>query len=161
MSLHPGTRLPPVLVGLAASLVQGCQTLPAAPAGTTSTERSRAIVLSFYAEALTARHPRAAFERFAAKDFVDHKPEMPVGSRDAAADYLEGLIKRFPDPQWQVIRTVAEGNMVVLHVRFKPGPDAAPYAIVDIFRVENDQLVEHWDIVAEPPQVQRNPNSRF
>ena len=160
MNSHRGIKLAAMLTALAATLLPACQSVSEKPAARPA-NRNRELVLSFYNEALMERRPRSAFERFAAPSFVDHKAEMPVGSRSSASDYLEGLIKRFPDPHWEIVRTVAEGNLVVLHVRFKPTATAEPYAIVDIFRVENDQLVEHWDVVSEPPEVQRNPNSRF
>jgi predicted SnoaL-like aldol condensation-catalyzing enzyme len=38
---------------------------------------------------------------------------------------------------------------------------APPYAIADIFRLQDGQIVEHWDVVAGPVVDARNPVSRF
>ena len=126
-----------------------------------SAENNRKIVLAFYNQALIQRQTRAAFERYMSEDFIDHKASMPLGTRAAAIDYLGNLIKELPNPNWEVVRTIAEGNLVFLHARFTPEPNAPAYAIGDVFRLENDKIVEHWDIIGEPVKEQRNPNSRF
>ena len=121
----------------------------------------RAVVLAFYNEALVGRSPRTAFLRFMAPDFIEHKPDVAEGTRTEAAEFLESILVELPDATWEVVRTVAEDNLVVLHARFTPAPGAPAYAIMDIFRLEQGRIVEHWDVVAGPPREQRNPNSRF
>jgi len=126
-----------------------------------SAENNRQIVLAFYDQALVKRQTRAAFERYASEDFVDHKTSLPASTRGAAIDYLEGLIKGLPDPSWEVVRTIAEGDLVVMHNRFTPEANAPAYAIADIFRLRQCKIVEHWDVIGEPVKQQRNPVSRF
>jgi predicted SnoaL-like aldol condensation-catalyzing enzyme len=118
-------------------------------------------VLAFYNEGLVGLRPRAAFERHMGPDFIEHKPDVPRGTRDAAAAYLEALIANVPDPRWSIVRTIAEGDLVFLHGRFTPAPGAPPYAVADVFRVQGCKIVEHWDVVAPPPKEQLNPNPRF
>lgn len=122
---------------------------------------SRAIVLSFYNEALIAQHPRAAFARYVSPAFIEHKPDVPGGTREATAAFLEELIAGMPAPRWEIVRTIAEGDMVAVHARFRPAPEAPAYAIADFFRVENCLIAEHWDVVAGPPAQSENPNDRF
>jgi predicted SnoaL-like aldol condensation-catalyzing enzyme len=116
-----------------------------------SAEASRDLVVAFYTQALIDKQPQAAFEAHVSTDFVEHKPAVPSGGRAAVADFLAGLIKQLPDARWEILRTVAERDFVVLHVRFTPAPGAPPYAIADLFRIENCTIVEHWDVV-EPPR---------
>jgi predicted SnoaL-like aldol condensation-catalyzing enzyme len=133
----------------------------AAAACQPSTATNRAIVDAFYRQALVEKQPKAAFEKYVAADFVEHKPSVPTGTREATAEFLEGLIKEVPDPKWEVLRSVAEGDLVVLHVRFTPAPGAPAYAIADFFRVKDCKIVEHWDAVEGPPKEQVNPKPRF
>ena len=126
-----------------------------------SAETNRGVVLAFYNEGLVGLRPRAAFERYMSPGFVEHKPDVPQGTREATAAFLGQLIAELPRPRWEVVRTIAEGDFVVLHGRFSPAEGAPPYAIADIFRLEKCRIVEHWDVVAPPPREQRNPNSRF
>ena len=137
---------------LAAASAATCQPGPAA---------NRKLVEDFYAEALIGRRPKAAFEKYMAPDFVEHKPDVPGGTRAATAEFLDGLIREVPDPKWEVLRTVAEGDLVVLPVRFTPAPGAPAYAIADFFRVRDCKIVEHWDAVEGPPTEQVNPKPRF
>ncbi len=125
------------------------------------TKTNREIVLAFYQQGLIAMQPRLAFERYASPDFIEHKPDMELGTREATIRYLEQLMTDLPGAMWEVVRTVAEEEHVVLHARFTPAKGASPYAIADIFRIDGGLIVEHWDVVAPPSPVQHNPNSRF
>jgi predicted SnoaL-like aldol condensation-catalyzing enzyme len=118
-------------------------------------------VLDFYQLGLVERQPRAAFERYMSADFVEHKPDIEGGTRSASAAFLEEVMKLAPEGRWEILRTVAERDLVFLHARFTPAPGAPAYAIADLFRLKNCRIVEHWDVVAGPPAQQRNPNSRF
>lgn len=128
---------------------------------TPGTETSRAIVRGFYQLALVDRHPTEAFGRYMASDFLEHKADLAQPTREGIAAYLQDLIRTLPAARWEILRIVADGDMVALHARFTPEPGAAPYAIADFFRLKNCRIVEHWDVVAGPPKEQRNPNSRF
>jgi predicted SnoaL-like aldol condensation-catalyzing enzyme len=125
------------------------------------TESSRAVVRNFYQLALVERHPAQAFGRYMSADFVDHKGDLGEPTRAGIAAYLEDLIKTMPAARWDIVRILADRDMVSLHARFTPTPYAAPYAIADFFRLKGCKIVEHWDVVAAPPKQQRNPNSRF
>ncbi|WP_310474463.1 nuclear transport factor 2 family protein [Sandarakinorhabdus sp.] len=135
-----------------AQAAHGCDGSPAS---------NRRVVLAFYTEGLIGRQPRYAFERYMAPGFVEHKPDVPQGTREAAATFLEELIAEVPQPRWDVLRTIAEGDLVFLHARFTPAEGAPAYAIADIFRLKECKIVEHWDVVAPPPKDQRNSNPRF
>lgn len=139
----------------AGPFAQGATTLTCEP------EANRRIVLDFYRMGLVELQPRTAFERYMSADFVEHKPDVPSGTREAVAAYLEALIKSVPDPRWEVLRTVAEGDFVFLHARFTPAKGAPAYAVAELFRLKNCQIVEHWDVVAGPPERQLNPHPRF
>ena len=126
-----------------------------------SAEASRNLVVSFYTKALVEKQVRAAFEQYVSPEFVEHKPDVPTGDRSAVVSFLEGLVKQIPDARWEILRTVAERDIVFLHARFTPAPGAPPYAIADVFRIENCKIVEHWDVVGPPREGMPNTNSRF
>jgi predicted SnoaL-like aldol condensation-catalyzing enzyme len=128
---------------------------------TGSVQEHRDIVLAFYQQALIGLQPATAFERYVAPEFVEHKPDVEQGSRDGTVKYLEKLIASVPQPRWEVLRTISEGDLVFLHARFTPAPGAPAYAVADVFRLSNCLIVEHWDVVAGPPADQRNPHPRF
>ena len=110
---------------------------------------------------LEGKNPAQAFARFVAHDFIEHKPDVSDPTRDGSATYLEKLMMELPAATWEVVRTIAEDDLVFLHARFVPAPGAPAYAIADIFRLKEGLIVEHWDVVAGPPASPENPNSRF
>ena len=131
------------------------------PACDASAEGSRTLVVAFYTEALVEKRVRDGFERYVSPDLVEHKPDVPVGGRAVVVDFLEGIVQDVPDARWEIIRTIAEKDLVFLHARFTPAPGAPAYALADVFRVENCRIVEHWDVVEPPREKMPNTNSRF
>jgi predicted SnoaL-like aldol condensation-catalyzing enzyme len=111
----------------------------------------KAVVLDFYKMALDDHEPEAAFARYASADFVDYSPDVAGGTLKDAATFLRGLITRMPQGRWTIVRSVAEGELVFLHVRFVPAPGAPEIAIAEIFRVSHGKLVEHWDVLRSAP----------
>ena len=152
-----------ILMAVTALTLQGCATLDHGGKSRcdSSAEANRRLVLDFYNEGLVERRPEAAFTRYMAPDFVEHKPDVPAGTREATIAFLSQLMSEIPEARWEIVRTIAEEDMVFLHARFTPTAGAPPYALADIFRVKDCRIVEHWDVVAPPPKQQANPNSRF
>ncbi|WP_223177015.1 MoaF-related domain-containing protein [Sphingosinithalassobacter sp. CS137] len=110
--------------------------------------RNKALVL----EAMTAlfqRRDAEAVERFYAPDYVQHNPNIPQG-RDA----LTAIVAELSADVWyEPGMMVAEGDLVAIHGRIT-GWGPVPQVVVDLFRVENGLLAEHWDVLqgeAESP----------
>lgn len=130
-------------------------------ASTSCAETNRTIVLAFHNEGLLDRQPEQAFLRYMAPNFVEHKPDIPKRTRENTAKFLAQIIAEVPEARWEIVRTVADGDMVFLHARFTPASGRPSYALADVFRVKDCKIVEHWDVVGPPPKEQVNPNNRF
>jgi predicted SnoaL-like aldol condensation-catalyzing enzyme len=92
---------------------------------------------------------------------VEHSADSPGGTAQSTVDFLDGLIKKSPEPKWEIVRVIAEGDLVFLHVRFTPAKGATPVIVGEIFRVRNGKLAEHWDIIQHAPEHPVNPNPVF
>ena len=71
---------------------------------------------------------------------------------DGVLSTLKNLVKNAPEFSYEVKRIFVDGNHVVLHshatLKAKHrGDDSQGFNIIDTWRVENGQLVEHWDAV--------------
>src|SRR5579863_2685891 len=121
----------------------------------------KSVILEFYKLALEQFKPKEAFERYATPNLVEHSADIAGGTRQAAIAFLEDLIRKFPQPKWEIIRSAAEGDLVFLHVHVTPAPGERGVVIVEIFRVQNGKIVEHWDVVHAVPEKPVNGNSMF
>jgi predicted SnoaL-like aldol condensation-catalyzing enzyme len=57
--------------------------------------------------------------------------------------------------------TIAEGDLVALHALIKSDPQDRGRAVVDIFRVSGQRIVEHWDVAEPIPEAAENPHPMF
>jgi predicted SnoaL-like aldol condensation-catalyzing enzyme len=71
------------------------------------------------------------------------------------------LKEKFPNSHSEIKRVIAEGNYVVLHVHSVREPGTRGRAIVDIFKLEDGKIVEHWDVVQDIPEKSANDNTMF
>lgn len=122
-------------------------------------EANKKIVLAFYDAALVKKDADAAVS-YLGNRYVQHNPMAPDGPEG-----LRGLIKflkeRFPTRSSDIKRVMADGDLVILHVHSKSNPEDRGSAIVDIFRLENGKIVEHWDVIQAVPEKAANNNTMF
>ena len=89
-------------------------------------------------------------DEFVAEDVIQRNPNLPNG-RDALRQFWEGFLGAVPEARITVVRSISDGTMVWEHALFQRTPDDPGIAAVDIYRVENGLIVEHWDVVQEIP----------
>ncbi|MGW4840271.1 nuclear transport factor 2 family protein [Streptomyces globisporus] len=96
-----------------------------------------------------------ALDRYWAEPYVQHSPQLPDGldTLRAAVPGLEGF-------SWEPQRVAAQGDLVFTH-SLVHGWGPGPTVIVDIFRLENDRIVEHWDVAQDlvRPEATASGNS--
>ena len=110
--------------------------------------------------AINQRKPEEAVAKYLGPHYRQHNP----GAADGPEPFI-GFVKRFaqtyPDFRMESKRIIAEGNYVVLHSHLIPKSGDRGMAVVDIFRLENGKIVEHWDVVQEVPETVANNNTMF
>lgn len=121
---------------------------------------TREVVLAFEKLAFDERRPTEAMERYASPDFVDHNPNIR-GDRASVIEHLERLDWSTGGPQRTIVHLVVEGDIAIIHHHLVRKPGDAGIAAVDIFRVKNGKLVEHWDVLQPIPQDSVNPRPMF
>jgi predicted SnoaL-like aldol condensation-catalyzing enzyme len=122
-------------------------------------EANKQVVLGFYEAAFNDKNVDAAL-RFVGAPYVQHNPVIADGL-DGLKARLNDLAAAFPDLRVEVKRLVAEGDQVVAHVHAVRATGQRDLAIVDIFRLEEGRLVEHWDVMQEVPEDSLNHNGMF
>ncbi|GAB2627040.1 hypothetical protein Aab01nite_80140 [Paractinoplanes abujensis] len=105
-------------------------------------KRNTEIVLTAMRE-LFGQKDLTAIDRYWAEPYVQHSPQMPNG-----LSTLRSVVPGLEGFSWEPQRTAAQGDLVFRH-SIVHGWAPNPVAIVDIFRLENGRIVEHWDVVQD------------
>jgi predicted ester cyclase len=98
------------------------------------------------------------FERLVHAKIANHQPEQEaeVGS-EAFRQAIEGVMEAVPDSRWTPLKVIASGDLVVCHIRWSgtwggsifrgvATPSGKRFSVehIHIYRVEDQQLAEHW-----------------
>ncbi|EKY3200071.1 ester cyclase [Cronobacter turicensis] len=121
-------------------------------------EANRQLVLTFY-DRFFNRHDLAAAE-VVADNYRQHNPEVPDG-KAPFVNYFTGFFRDNPQSAARVIRSATDGDLVWLQVHSTNGSKDRGQAVLDIFRVSNGKIVEHWDIIQDVPEKAANQNTMF
>ena len=92
------------------------------------------------------------------EDFIEHSPGNPSG-RDAFIAFIAAA--PVAGARLELKRVVAADDHVVVHYRMTPEGDARGIAVVDIWRLVDGQIMEHWDVVQPVPEAGQIPNGMF
>ena len=98
-----------------------------------------------------------ALDRYWSDNYAQHNPQIPNG-REALKQMLSGG----GTMKYEMGLVVADGDFVMVHARIT-GFGPKPLIAVDIFRVREGKLVEHWDVLQEevPAENTASKNSMF
>ena len=123
-------------------------------------ERNKRIAQEFYELAFNQQKPVEAVSKYVGKVYRQHNPTVRDGP-DAFVAFVSGFVKQFPKLRVNIKRVIAEGNLVVTHSHLTLNPTDRGSAVVDIFRIENGKIVEHWDVMQQIPEKSANTNTMF
>jgi predicted SnoaL-like aldol condensation-catalyzing enzyme len=123
-------------------------------------ENNKNIVRSWIELAINQRKPEEAIAKYLGPYYRQHNPTASDGSQPFI-DFIHNFTKAFPSMHFDIIRMVGEGDLVMVHSHLIQQPGDRGMAVVDIFRLEDEKIVEHWDVVQEVPETPANNNTMF
>ena len=123
-------------------------------------EANKKTVTDFYELAFNQHKPTEAAKKYIGDKYIQHNPQVSNGAA-AFYDYFEGFYKEHPKANVKIYRAVADADLVVLHLQSKVDDKDLGRAVVDIFRLENGKIVEHFDVAQSIPKKTANGNTMF
>lgn len=131
----------------------------ASAAGEPRQTANQRTVLAFYEAGLNRKDFDAAAQ-YLGPTYTQHNPTAADGV-DGFRQFVEYLRAHLPQRHSTIVRSFADGDFVILHVHAQDGPDDRGKAIVDIFRLAQGKIVEHWDVIQPVPDKAANSNGMF
>ena len=94
-----------------------------------------------------------ALDRYWSDQYIQHNPMIGNGH-----DALKGLLTSLgPNAKAEFGLMIEEGDFVMVHGRYV-GWGPRPMIGVDIFRVQNGKIAEHWDVLQEEVSAAQSAN---
>ncbi|MGX7632212.1 nuclear transport factor 2 family protein [Bacillus thuringiensis] len=132
---------------------------PVSKDNVTEKEKNKKMVVDFYNEVFN-KHNIDIIPKYVSEDYKQHNPFVADG-RKAFMDFFKEDFVKNPNSSAEIKRVVAEGDTVALHVHSRTNSQDKGVAIVDIFRIKDGKIVEHWDVIQEIPNEAANNNTMF
>jgi len=90
-------------------------------------------------------------EKFDNSKYVQHNTAIPDGI-SGLVEFVRNFSKRFPEYGYDVKQIMADGDLVMFHSHCtlktkERGNDKKGMIIVDYWKLEDGQIVEHWDSI--------------
>jgi predicted SnoaL-like aldol condensation-catalyzing enzyme len=132
----------------------------------TSHRPQKDLVVAFYNA--IAQRDYETIRRLGRPDYIQHNPDFET-SLDGLIKTLQARTTPAATQPLQFVRILVDENLVMTLRRAPSLPERAAepeaeIAIIDIFRVEDGRVAEHWDYKEHFPRgtgVPKNNNGRF
>lgn len=149
----------PMLAAVLAVALAGCTERQGQSAEAAKEERNKELIVAFYNAAINEKDFEAA-STYLGDEYIQHNPLAADGPEGLKA-FLEFARENLHDFKAEIKQVFADGDYVILHVHATRGPEDRGSAVMDIFRLEGDKVVEHWDVIQPIPETSANDNTMF
>ncbi len=128
-------------------------------AGTTQ-EENKQIVSAFYELAFNQHKPADAARKYIAPPYTQHNPTVADGLK-GFNQFAGEFLKTNPNLKVAIFKTLADSDLVVLHVHLKMNESDRGIAVAEFFRLKDKKIVEYWDVMQPVPEKTASGNAMF
>jgi predicted SnoaL-like aldol condensation-catalyzing enzyme len=121
----------------------------------TTPEQNKANVLEAI-ETLFHKRDYAAAERFWSPAYIQHSAALAPG-REGLFEFVKAAPKEL---HYENALIVADGDYVMLHSRISGMARPVNWVVVDIVRIENGLIAEHWDVIQDEATRESSKSGR-
>jgi predicted SnoaL-like aldol condensation-catalyzing enzyme len=122
-------------------------------------EANKKTVVAFEDAALNQKDFDAA-SKYLGPRYTQHNPNV-IDGPEGLKGYIAFLKDKFPNNHSEIKQIFADGDLVIVHDHAVREPGTRGFAIVNIYKLENDKIVEHWDVIQPIPEKAANINGMF
>ena len=122
-------------------------------------EANLTLVLEMF-EAVLNPMNSGAVDRFISLDYIQHN-QMAEPGREGLKNFLDVIKAESPEAVHDVKRAFVDGDHVTVHYHVRRWPGDDGWAVIDIFRLENGLIAEHWDVMQDVVPGGPNPLGPF
>ncbi|MEM7057547.1 MAG: nuclear transport factor 2 family protein [Pseudomonadota bacterium] len=126
--------------------------LTAAAPGASFADESPAAIVEKYIDVVVNGRQFDRIDEFVAEDLIQRNPNL-LNGREPLRQFWTDFMGKNAEARFTVARVIAQGDLVVEHSLFQGSPGDRGIAVVDIYRVEDGLIVEHWDVVQPIPET--------
>ena len=121
-------------------------------------ENNKKLVVDFY-QKIFGDKDFTVIDKYVDTNYIQHNPSLADG-REALKNAVTVWLKDVPKGKVDFQNIASDGDLVILHVKTF-GPTGKIVAIAEIFKVKNNKITEHWDVIQEMPEKSANAHPLF
>ena len=125
----------------------------------TTPEQNKELAKKLLELAFTKKDVNAAAELIT-DEYIQHNPGVPTG-KSGFVNAIPFFYQMFPDLKWDLKHIWADGDYVIVHSHYQFAKEGNGSAVVDIFRIKDSKIDEHWDVLQEIPATMAHNNGMF
>jgi predicted SnoaL-like aldol condensation-catalyzing enzyme len=119
-------------------------------------KKNKDVVTKFYNDVFI-RHDMSKLDSYMRDDYIQHNQDCPQG-KAGFVEFFNVIFKAVPDFSYTLKKMAAEGDIVMAFssttgthtggewIGKEADGAALDYDVVDIFRVQDGKIAEHWDV---------------
>lgn len=106
---------------------------------------NKELIMNFYKEFFNDHHTESAI-KYVRKDYIQHNPGVEQG-RDALIRAFADKFVQEPTFHLNIEKMISEDDMIAVYVKNVDPDGNTKCRVVDMYRIENGKLAEHWDVL--------------
>ncbi|MEV4096068.1 nuclear transport factor 2 family protein [Streptosporangium saharense] len=121
-------------------------------------ELNRRVVQEFYDLAFVRKRYAEAADAYFGDRYIQHNAFVADGIDAFKEHFGTSQAHLSPDYVQRPLRFIADEDLVAVHVWLRRHAEDSGIVLVDIFRLENGKIVEHWDVGMPIPDEDTIPH---
>ena len=121
-----------------------------------NSRKNKDLVTRFYNDVFIG-HDLTKLDSYMRDDYIQHNPDCPQG-KAGFIEFFTVIFNAIPDFKYTLKKMVVDGDIVMVYsattgthmggawLGKKASGNKLDYNVVDIFRVQDGKIAEHWDV---------------